>query len=582
MHESERFDVAILGAGLGGTMLAAILARQGKRVLLLEKGSHPRFAVGEALLPQSTLWMWILAQRFDVPEIQHLTRLDSIHQHVGPTCGIKRALGFVYHEEGRRQDPRQSNLLIAPTTPLTTESHLFRQDVDLYMLNVAVRYGATYRDHVDVSDFEVDGDGVRLRTDGGGEYSARFLVDGAGFRSPVAVRFGLRDTPPRLETQSRAIFTHMLGMKLYDDCLLPGESPGLSARWCEGTLHHVFEGGWFWIIPFNNVAGSQNPLCSVGLTLNMKRYPDTGLPAEEEFFRFVARFPSIAQQFEGATVARDWVKTGRLQYSATGGAGDRYFLMAHAHGFIDALYSRGLITTFEVLSALAGPLLAALDDDDFSRARFAYAEQVQSSMLRQSDRVVNNSYRAFPSFPLWNAWLRVWLIAEILGDLRLFSICVKYLETKDKSLFARLEADPLLGSGAPEDEAGALLDQAEEVLARYERGELDAEAGAASILASLDRAACMPPVHDWGDAGALHLDFVPEKLVRTIRWGLAEAPQRIRDRLFMFDPAVLGIGPEMIAAAGEDRSLAMPPPGPSPGVAGIAGLGNVGDEAAAP
>src|ERR1700684_456709 len=74
MHESARFDGAILGAGLGGTMLAAILARQGRSVLLLEKGSHPRFAVGEALLPQSTLWMWILAQRFDVPEIQHLTR----------------------------------------------------------------------------------------------------------------------------------------------------------------------------------------------------------------------------------------------------------------------------------------------------------------------------------------------------------------------------------------------------------------------------------------------------------------------------------------------------------------------------
>jgi FADH2 O2-dependent halogenase len=544
MREKEGFDVAILGAGIGGTMLAAILARHGKRVLVLEKGSHPRFAVGEALLPQSTLWMWILAQRFDVPEIQHLTRLDSIHQHVGPTCGIKRALGFVYHEEGRRQDPMQSNLLIAPTTPLTTESHLFRQDIDLYMLNVAIRYGAVYRERVDVSDFEVDGDGVRLRTDSGEEYSARFLVDGAGYRSPVAVRFGLRDTPPRLETQSRSIFTHMLGVRHYDDCLLPGESPGLSARWFEGTLHHVFEGGWFWIIPFNNVAGSQNPLCSVGLTLNMKRHPDTGLPAEEEFFRFASRFPSVIQQFEGATVAREWVKTGRLQYSASGGAGDRYFLMAHAHGFIDALYSRGMITTFEVLSALAGPLLAALNEDSFSRSRFAYAERLQSAMLRQSDRVVNNSYRAFPSFPLWNAWLRVWLIAEIFGDLRLFSICVKYLETGDKSLFDRLEADPLIGTSAPgEDEVTDLVNHAEEVLARYERGELAAEEGAAAILASLDRATCMPPVHGWGDARDLHLDFVPEKLARTIAWGLAEAPQRIRDRHFIFDPATLGMGP---------------------------------------
>jgi FADH2 O2-dependent halogenase len=525
-------------------------------VLLLEKGSHPRFAVGEALLPQSTLWMWILAQRFDVPEIQHLTRHDSIEHHVGPTCGIKRALGFLYHEEGQRQDPLQSNLLIAPSTPLTSESHLFRQDVDLYLLNVALGYGAVYRDHVDVTGFEVDGDGVRLATDGGDLYSARFLVDGAGYRSPVATRFGLRETPTRLETESRSIFTHMVGIKHYDDCLRPEESPGLSARWCEGTLHHVFEGGWFWIIPFNNVAGSENPLCSVGLTLNMKRHPDTGLPAEEEFFRFVDLYPSIAQQFVGATAARDWVKTGRLQYSATGGAGDRYFLMAHAHGFIDALYSRGIITTFEVLSALAGPLLAALDEDKFSRSRFAYAERLQNAMLRQSDRVVNNSYRAFPSFPLWNAWLRVWLIAEIFGDLRLFSICVQYLETRDKALFARLEEDPLIGTSAPGvDEVTDLVHYAEAVLARYERGDLDAEAGAAMILASLDNATCMPPVHGWGDAADLHLDYLPEKLARTIAWGLTAAPQRIRDRMFAFNPAVLGMGPEIEMTGGVDGGM---------------------------
>src|SRR5437764_398849 len=115
MQESERFDVAILGAGIGGTMLAAILARQGKKVLILEKGSHPRFAVGEALLPQSTLLMWILAHRFDVPETQHLPRPHPLPKHVAPTCGVKRALGFLYHEEGQRQDPLKSNLLIAPS-----------------------------------------------------------------------------------------------------------------------------------------------------------------------------------------------------------------------------------------------------------------------------------------------------------------------------------------------------------------------------------------------------------------------------------------------------------------------------------
>ncbi len=543
MQESERFDVAILGAGIGGTMLAAILARQGKKVLILEKGSHPRFAVGEALLPQSTLLMWILAHRFDVPEIQHLTRTDLIHKHVAPTCGVKRALGFLYHEEGQRQDPLKSNLLIAPSTPLTSESHLFRQDIDVYMLKAAMGYGATYRDKVDVRDFEIDDDGVHLTTDAGEEFEARFLVDGAGFRSPTAERFGLRENPTPLETQSRSIFTHMEGIKCYDDFLSDEENPKLSAGWSEGTLHHVFEGGWFWMIPFDNVAGSTNHLCSVGLTLNMKRHPDTGIPAEEEFFKFVNKYPSIAQQFEGATAVRPWVKTGRLQYSATGGAGDRYFLMAHAHGFIDALYSRGMITTFEVLSALAGPLLQALDEDHFSRDRFAYAEKLQHAMLRQSDRVVNNSYRAFPSFPLWNAWLRVWLIAEIFGDLRLFSLCVKYLETQDKAIFDLLETDPLIGCSPPGvDEVTDLVNFAEDILAKYERGEMDEEVGAAAILEALGNASCMPPVHGWGDAKDLHLDYLPEKLQATIGWGLTQAPERIRNRHFIFNPAVL-MGP---------------------------------------
>jgi FADH2 O2-dependent halogenase len=60
----EKYDVAVLGSGIAGSTLAAILGRQGFRVLLLEKGTHPRFAVGEAMQPQSSMLMWILGERF--------------------------------------------------------------------------------------------------------------------------------------------------------------------------------------------------------------------------------------------------------------------------------------------------------------------------------------------------------------------------------------------------------------------------------------------------------------------------------------------------------------------------------------
>src|SRR4029453_1954773 len=122
----------------------------------------------------------------------------------------------------------------------------------------------------------------------------------------------------------------------------------------------------------------------------------------------------------------------------------------------------------------------------------------------------------------------------------LFSICVKYLETQDKSLFDRLEKDPLIGMSPPgEDEVTDLINFAEDICARYEAGELDEETGAKAILASLDQAKCMMAVRRWGDAEDIHLDYLPEKLSKAIGWGLTEARQRIRDRMFILNPAVL-------------------------------------------
>ena len=535
----EIFDVAILGSGLGGSVLASILSRQGFRVLLLEKGTHPRFAIGEAMLPQSSMLLWILGERFDVPEIQNLSSTEKILANVTPTCGCKKTIGFLYHEDGQRQDPEKTHLLVPPVTPLVSESHLFRQEVDLYMVNAAVKYGTVYRDKTNVTSFEIGEDGVVLRIDGGEEFRARYLVDGSGHKSLVADKFGLRHENPPLRTQSRTIFTHMIGMKNYDDTLEDDEKPGLSRQWHEGTLHHVFDGGWFWIIPFGNVEGSENPLCSVGLTLDMRKYPHRGVPPQQEFDEIVARFPSIAAHLEGAEAVRPWVGTGRLQYSSTDCAGDRYFLMAHAYGFVDALYSKGLISTFETIHALAPRLIEALRADDFSAGRFDYPRRLQAALLQSNDRMVFNSYRAFGSYATWNAWVRVWLANILFGDLRLFRICLKYLNTGDKAMFALLDEDPLpMTAPAGMNPLEDLHAFGESLLDRMDAGEMTAEQVAEGILQMLT-ALPLPPVHQWGNPTERHLDFLPEKLMRMIGWGKTEAPEPIM-RMFDFDPSVLG------------------------------------------
>jgi len=536
--KQDMYDVAVLGSGIAGSTLAAILGRQGFRVLLIEKGTHPRFAVGEAMQPQSSMLMWILGERFDVPEIKNISSTDLILQNVTKNCGVKKTFGFLYHEEGKRQDPAQAHLLIPPATPLVSESHLFREDIDHYLCKAAIKYGADYRDKTDVVDFTINDDGVVLHTAAGEEFHARFLVDGTGHKSAVATKFGLRDGAPPLRTQSRTIFTHMTGLERYDDTLEPEERPGLSRGWYEGTLHHMIDGGWFWVIRFDNVPGSESKLTSVGLTLDMHKYPESGIPPEQEFNEIVARYPSIAKHLEGGKAVRPWVGTGRLQFSSTDSVAPRCFLMSHANGFIDALYSRGMINTFEQIHALAPRLMQALRDDDFSPSRFEYPRQLQKAMLQDNDRMVFNSFRSFANFDTWNAWLRLWLVNIIFGDLRMFRICLKYLMTGDKAVFESLDEDPLPMSTAPgENLMEDLYRGGDETFDRWEAGEITAQEAAAAIFEMLGQAN-LPPINAWGDPLDVHLDFLPEKLGQMIGWGMTAAPPSIA-RMFDFDPSVL-------------------------------------------
>ena len=102
------YDVAILGAGVGGGMLAAILARHSLRVLLVEADSHPRFTIGESTIPETAGLLRVVGERYSVPEIAHLATFQSVRHHVTSACGVKRGFSFIYHREGEPQRPEES------------------------------------------------------------------------------------------------------------------------------------------------------------------------------------------------------------------------------------------------------------------------------------------------------------------------------------------------------------------------------------------------------------------------------------------------------------------------------------------
>src|SRR2546430_2734249 len=268
----HNFDVAILGNGLSGSMLAAVLARHGVSVVLIDAEVHPRFAVGESTIPHTSLLISLIADKYDVPELDYLVNTDRLADHVCTTCGIKRSFGYVFHREGKTYEPREG---LQFGTSAKDENHWFRQDIDAYLFNLAIHYGAVPRQKTKVTSLEIDEQGVRLLTSAGEEIHARYVVDGTGHKSIVADRFGLRE------------------------------------------------------------------------------------------------YPSVAEQFATGKAVRPWVSTGRLQYSSRQTTGYRFCLMSHAAGFVDPLFSRGMVNTVEVIYGLIDPLLHALATDNFDQEGFA-------------------------------------------------------------------------------------------------------------------------------------------------------------------------------------------------------------------
>lgn len=525
--KSDRHDVAILGAGIAGSMLAAILARNGVKVLLIDAGTHPRFAVGESTIPYTSALTRVIATRYQVPEIVPLASFKGIRDHVSRNCGMKKNFGFVYHRENQVQHPGEINQLVIPGV-LRTETHLFRQDVDTYMYNVAVKYGVEGRLGVRITDVDIDGGtGVQLRSSTGEKFTVEYLVDAGGYRSPLAEKLSLREEPTRALSHSRCLFTHMVGVTPYDEAP-PARFHNQPSPWHSGTLHHVFDGGWLWVIPFDNHPRSLNRLCSVGLTLDPRRHPAGDLTPQQEFDDFLRRFPDVARQFRGARAARPWTSTGRLQYSSKQIVGDRFCLTSHAAGFIDALYSRGLTNTLEVVNALAWRLIAASRDGDWSMERFQYVEDLQQGLFDVHDDLVYTSFVAFRDYELWNAVFRTWAISTVLGALVLENAYFAFSRDGRESVFRDLEQTRYPGSPFPvSDNYNALGPDVRRMCQAVEEGSLSPTVAADRIFGAIQQADYVPPSFGLGDSARHFCHITPPRMARAARWAHGTAPKEV-------------------------------------------------------
>lgn len=530
MKRSNQFDVAIIGAGIAGSMLATILTHEGARVLVIDADTHPRFVIGESTVRHTLRMVRLMAEKYGIEELHHMGTGNNIRKHVTSACGEKRNFGFIYHREGQTQNPREANQMVIPPFREGYEAHLFRQDIDAYLYQAALHYGTVGLQNTRVTEVDIDEWGVTLKTDKGDTYTANYIVDAAGFRSPLSQKFGLRDDPPRARTHSRGLFTHMIDVKDYDE--LMGNVHGQPEKWYNGTCHHIFDGGWLWVIPFNNHPDSTNPLVSVGWQLDSRRFPKpTNMTPQQEWDMWMDRFPSIKMQFVDAKVVRPWVSTGRIQYSAKTTVGDRWALLSHSAGFIDALYSRGLANAMEALNALASLLLDAIKDDDYRGERFQYLNELQENNVKHSDLMVWASYVSWRDYDLWNAWFRIWGLGVGIGDLRMASILRRYEKTHDASLLP--DNQPPMGLFYTNHKGFKdLFYKGIGIMEQVENGTKDTRTATKEVMALIQNADFTSPAVGLGDPEHHYINAGTfGAVVKSAAWALTSAPPEMKDWL---------------------------------------------------
>jgi FADH2 O2-dependent halogenase len=352
--------LAIVGSGFAGSTLAMIARRLGYRVMLLERGRHPRFAIGESASPLAGVLIEQLADRYDLPRLRPLSAFGTWQRaYPDVVCGLKRGFTYFKHQDGQRYEAadRANQLLVAasPNDELS-DTHWLRADVDHFLVREAIALGVEYLDEVTLDAIEWHADdtatlsgtrcGVAIRVRCG------FVVDASGPRGFLSRVLGIQERGFDGYPQTQALYSHFVNVARCEEM---SDFVGSTHAYAsppypmdDAALHHVFDGGWMWVLRFGNDVTSAGIAVDAWLARELRL--SDGAPAWE---RFLARYPSIAAQFADAQPIREFTWMPRVSYRAAEAAGDRWVMLPSAAAFIDPLFSTGIPLTLLGIERIA-------------------------------------------------------------------------------------------------------------------------------------------------------------------------------------------------------------------------------------
>ncbi len=419
---TERCEVAIVGSGFAGSLMARCLAVLGYDVVLLERSTHPRFAIGESSTPLANLSLERLGVRYGLDDCYQLATHGRWLDHFPELRrGLKRGFTFYRHHPGESFANRglDSERLLVAASPIDAlgDTHWVRADVDHHFVRQAVAAGVDYRDRVEVTSAEIDSDGVLLCANREGiafTLSATFLIDASGPGGFLARQLSIPSGLERTETRSALVWSHFDGVQLMRD-VEPGLPDGpYPDDWA--AVHHVIDEGWMYSLRFDHGVTSAGFLLT---PRGMATLHAGDADAASLWRTLLRRYPTLERVFADARPLMPIKHQPAIQHRLARAAGERWVLMPHAFAFVDPLFSTGIAWGLRAVERLALAFESAVGGHRVPSAEML--ERYNAALGAEADQVdlvVAGAYEAMSHFDLFAAQAMLYFSAVSFAEAR--------------------------------------------------------------------------------------------------------------------------------------------------------------------